>query len=243
MKTGITSNERHWGLIMNVANLIRASISESQIEEAIASTHNISCFFHLWPIKDCCLCSIFEKILPTLSKMSQSQGLLPLPWRKNYTDWQLSVARISQDVFPDVQLNVSLQNSLCFSSAHFYQGKTPLPASEIVTLSQHTPLVPDQENYQKTSGKPRPYSKVTENSGSLCLHSPTSADDLHVTCTWNRRDVNRVQMKECNCQEESRKLQFNSHCYSGIAWFFNLDSFVLLLKQSHTTLDYLFTVP
>lgn len=50
------------------------------------------------------------------------------------------------------------------------------------------PLVPDQENYQKHSGKPRPYSKVTENLGILSLQWPASADDLHTACTWNRRD-------------------------------------------------------
>ena len=128
MKTGITSNERHWGLIMNMANLIHASISKSQIEEAIASTHNISSFFHLWPIKDCCLCSIFVKILPILLKMSQSQGLLPLPWRKNCTDCQLSVPPISQNIFPDTQLNVSLQNFTLFLFCSFLPGKDSSPS-------------------------------------------------------------------------------------------------------------------
>lgn len=104
---------------MNMTNLIHASISKSQIEEATASTHNISSFFHLQPIKNCCLCSIFVKILPILLKMSWSQGLLPLPWRENYTEWQLSVPRISQDIFPDSQLNVSLQNFTLFLFCSF----------------------------------------------------------------------------------------------------------------------------
>lgn len=108
---------------MNMANLIRANISKSQLEEAIASTHNISSFFHLCPIKDCCLGSIFVKILPILLKMSRSQGLLPLPWRKNYTDRQLSVPCISQDIFPDILLNVPLQNFTLFLFCSFLLGK------------------------------------------------------------------------------------------------------------------------
>lgn len=76
-----------------------------------------------------------EKELPSLAALSAALCLF------------------SQDIFPDIQLNCRI--SLCSFSALFYQGKTSLPASETVAFSQHTPLVPDQENYQGTSGKPR----------------------------------------------------------------------------------------
>lgn len=91
-KAGITSDERHGGLMMNVANLTH--VRSANHREAAAAEHitqNISSLSHLWPIKDCSLSSIFIKILSILWKLPWSGGLLPLPWRKNSQFWTFSL--------------------------------------------------------------------------------------------------------------------------------------------------------
>lgn len=101
-------------------------ITEKQ-QKQNTSTHNISSLCHLWPIEDCCLSSIFIKILPILLKLPWSKGLLPWPRRKNSMDWQLSVLDILPDIF---QLTASWQN---LTLILFCSGKIPFPAFGKVT--------------------------------------------------------------------------------------------------------------
>lgn len=227
------SNERHWGLIKNMANLIHASISTSQIEEAVTSTHNISSFFPALVNKGLLL-TFYSPIDCTYPVGNVPVAApLPLPWRDSAAARQLPADTSSLRSLPTFSCKFLCRTSLCSFSALFYQGET-----ETFAPSQHTPLVLD-ERTTKTFSKPKLSGNATRNWE--CLPAPALMTPAVPT---RNSSALTVWVQECNCQKGyCTQLQFNSHRYSGITPLFSLDSFVLLLKQNHTTLDYLFTFP